>query len=42
MDTVDQEMTFDTFLSWKIDALRDYLGKRGLAKDHKGKQGIGV
>lgn len=33
MDTFDNEMTLDTFLSWKIEALRSYLGKRGLAKD---------
>lgn len=37
MDTSDQTLTFDAFLTWKTEALREYLGKRGLAKD-KAKQ----
>lgn len=37
MDTSDQTLTFDAFLTWKTEAFREYLGKRGLAKD-KAKQ----
>ena len=33
MDVCDTVLTFDDFLSWKILALREFLGKRGLAKD---------
>ena len=33
MDVCDKVLTFDDFLSWKIEALREFLGKRGLAKD---------
>ena len=33
MDVCDKVLTFDDFLSWKIEALRAFLGNRGLAKD---------
>ena len=33
MDTVDQELTLESFSSWKTEALKEYLGKRGLVKD---------
>lgn len=33
VDIDDKSLTFDSFLSWKIEALREFLGKRGLAKD---------
>jgi hypothetical protein len=33
MDTAEQELTLETFLTWKSDALKEYLSKRGLVKD---------
>lgn len=32
MDTSDQTLTLDAFLTWKTEALYEYFGKRGLAK----------
>ena len=33
MDPGDQNITLDEFMLWKVDALREYLTRRGLSKD---------
>lgn len=32
MDSGDEDISLDEFLTWKVDSLRDFLTKRGLAK----------
>jgi len=33
MDAGHQDLTLEDFLHWKVDALREFLGKRGLGRD---------